>query len=73
MSHPVTGSGAAQSLRPISALEAQVRQGLLVDGAQGDVRSPCSAFGPLLRNVLIGFAAQSERATGHLQGGCSSC
>ena len=30
MKRPVTGSGAAQSLRPISALEARDRRGLLV-------------------------------------------
>jgi len=29
MSHPVTGSGAAQSVRPISAFEARARRRLL--------------------------------------------
>ena len=39
----------------------------------GDDCSLRSAFGPLLRNVLVGFAAQSERATCRLQGGGSAC
>ena len=42
-------------------------------GALGDDCSLRSAFGPLLRNVLVGFAAQSERATCRLQGGGSAC
>jgi hypothetical protein len=44
-----------------------------MSGALGDVCSLRSAFGPLLRNVLIGFAAQSERSACRLQGGCSAC
>jgi hypothetical protein len=44
-----------------------------MSGALGDDCSLCSAFGPLLRNVLIGFAVQSERAACRLQGGCSAC
>jgi hypothetical protein len=44
-----------------------------MSGALGDDCSLRSAFGPLLRNVLIGFAAQSERATCRLQGGGSAC
>ena len=44
-----------------------------MSGALGDACSLRSAFGPLLRNVLIGFAVQSERAACRLQGGCSAC
>jgi hypothetical protein len=43
-----------------------------MSGALGDGCSLRSAFGTLLRNVLIGYAAQSERAASRLQGGCSA-
>ena len=78
MKRPVTGSGAALSLRPISALEARVRQGLLSGIPYGSrtrdlrVESPVSLTTRRTGHGLKRWCPRRrfERATCRLQGGC---
>ena len=59
--------------KPKSGVLGRLGERDLTGGALGDGCSQRSAFGPFLRNVLIGYAAQSEHLACRLHGGCSAC
>ena len=70
---PVRDSNPRLPTRQAGTLATELTKRCCIGGGDRLARALRSAFGPLLRNVLIGFAAQSERAACRLQGGCSAC
>ena len=58
--------------RQAGTLATELTKRCCIGGGDRVARALRSAFGPLLRNVLTGYAGQTEPAACRLQGGCST-